>query len=790
MWLYTLLPSGGTGLTGRAKRGWSHTITGAFPFSEGKGMTVSEGPRPRLYFRPEDVPALRERFETDDTLRKARSALMEDAETALAADLPTETDTQDSHTGLLEAARTACEVIETCSFAHVIAGDGRFAERAVQAMAHFACFETWTAEQFRDFDPSWQSALETATFVQGYAAGIDWLGDALGDHDRRDICESVARLGVEPLVRDWLSPRTRVHALDSMGHNWWMWCVAAAGVGALALVDDDDRAEHWLKLAVEGLGEFFRYPGNVLQNKARSFDPDGGFYESLTYTDCTLRYYTYFMAALAHMFPEGLHGLRFDRLHPELDGMADFMLHFSYPCTPRKDSEAITRRLIPVNFGDHHHGRLFHGEVALFLAKATGDGRYRWYFDRSSDGVRGPYQMLFYDPGVLPRPPRDLPCSRALCGIGWASLRDSWEDDATLLAAKCGDTWNHAHADAGSFVVYAGGEPLLVDSGTCNYGRPEYKGYYTNAEAHNVVLIDGRGPAHEDIYRGSKFPGKLYPVLDGPDARYLLADATGPFANLYRRFLRHFLWLDDVIVVYDDLLAHEAGRFEWLFHGETPPEFNDGKLAVKGRNARLEMNILFPEKLEAERRTGHPPSNPDGNLEYLVLRQENASPDVKFLGVIRAGRTLPEARVSARTGVEWIGATVEMRRWRWSIYCNLRADGRRMHQNSNIEMDHWATDAYLLAVRMGTPARFVLVGASYLRTSDGEVLFDCLSKCNAVMTRSGSEDVSDVVVQCPPGSRVRIGSRERPNRVVANGSGIVPDAVDREGPSAVFEVPS
>ena len=34
--------------------------------------------------------------------------------------------------------------------------------------------------------------------------------------------------------------------------------------------------------------------------------------------------------------------------------------------------------------------------------------------------------------------------------VGWAIFRDGWDKDGTMLAVKCGDTWNHAHADAGA----------------------------------------------------------------------------------------------------------------------------------------------------------------------------------------------------------------------------------------------------------------------------------------------------------------------------------------------------
>ena len=33
------------------------------------------------------------------------------------------------------------------------------------------------------------------------------------------------RLAVEPALGDWLLEPTRIHSLNSMGHNWWTSCV-------------------------------------------------------------------------------------------------------------------------------------------------------------------------------------------------------------------------------------------------------------------------------------------------------------------------------------------------------------------------------------------------------------------------------------------------------------------------------------------------------------------------------------------------------------------------------------
>jgi len=743
--------------------------------------------RPCLYFSAAELPDLRERFRRDPLLADALRRLLAEAEEASTDELPGEGHAMagaGQHGNYQAVSQIARSVIEPCSFAYALTGEARFAEKAVKALLHFSGYETWTGRMFLTWDPPWHSALETARFVQSFAAGLDWLGDGILQAERTEVSQALARLGVEPLISDWVGPENRVHALDSMGHNWWMVCVAAGGVGALALLGEDERAEAWVKRVVQAVPEFFRYPGNVLQNKMRTFDPEGGFYESLGYANYTLVHYAYLASALDRLYPTGLHGQCFGALPAELDGMAEYVLHFLYP------SEHQERVFLCVDFGDQSREGAFSGDVTLYLARVTRDGRYRWVFDRCTGDISGPYQMLFYDPDVVAESPVGMPLSRSLQGIGWSSLRDTWENDPTMLAVKCGDTWNHAHADAGSFVVYAGGEPLLIDSGSCTYARPEYRRYYTETRAHNVVLLDGVGPASEDLYRGSKFPGRLYGFHDADDVRYVLADATGPFANVYRRFLRHFLWLDGCIVLVDDLLAHEPGHFMWLFHGEAAPVFENGRLSIRGAAASLAMDIPFPHGLEANRRDGYLPRDPDTTLEYLELRHAEKAIDTKLLAVIQAGADLTPASVTPRSGDEWIGATVDGPAGRWDVYCNLRADGRRMHRNSNLEIGGWSTDAFLLATRSDPDPRTLLVGGSYLRDGNGAVVFDCLSRCNLLFTvLDGGHGVDDVSVQGPSGSRIRFRSRRPPQHVRANGVALPPGEAAQEPPFAVVQIP-
>ncbi len=150
--------------------------------------------------------------------------------------------------------------------------------------------------------------------------------------------------------------------------------------------------------------------------------------------------------------------------------------------------------------------------------------------------------------------------------MGWATMRDNWNKNATMLAVKSGLTWNHAHADAASFILFHKGSDIIGEVGRCWYKLPEYRNYFFQSEAHNVVLFDGKGQPRHQQYHSSPIAGNVSNLIDTLGIRYVLADATGPNSDRFNRYLRSFLWIDDIILVIDDLASHEEGSYQWLWH--------------------------------------------------------------------------------------------------------------------------------------------------------------------------------------------------------------------------------
>ena len=108
------------------------------------------------------------------------------------------------------------------------------------------------------------------------AVAYDAIYDCLSASERKKIANGLYRLAVEPLLGDWVNEPTRIHSLNSMGHNWWTSCVCMGGVLALAISNELPEAAEAARMAVDALPEWFDFAGDAVQQKPRTFDRAGG----------------------------------------------------------------------------------------------------------------------------------------------------------------------------------------------------------------------------------------------------------------------------------------------------------------------------------------------------------------------------------------------------------------------------------------------------------------------------------------------------------------------------------
>lgn len=375
--------------------------------------------------------------------------------------------------------------------------------------------------------------------------------------------------------------------------------------------------------------------------------------------------------------------------------------------------------------------------------------------------------------------------------MGWATLRDSWKDNATLLAVKSGLTWNHSHADAGSYILFHKGKNLIIDSGNCWYGNPLYTQYYCQSEAHNVVMFNGQGQDRKDPYFGSVNHGSLLNLIDADGLKYVMANATGPYSHLLSRNYRSFLWIGDVILVIDDLLAHEPGKFEWLLHYNGESKRKGLDLSVKDGDAEVLVRPLypetfpdgglphdFPEKMRLEEKSGWEDHEPDVKQPYWSISHFQDTDRTKFVTAIilkndQNKDKLP--KIERFDGKDFLGVRITQNGQVSEIYFNLLADGRIMHRNSIINMNGWDTDSYLMSLTFPQGAdlskpenlKQLFIGSgSYLRR-DGKPLIHALSKYFAVVDFDGVNQ--NIKFQGQPVVKLQIAADRNPTSIILNG---------------------
>ena len=506
---------------------------------------------PRLFYNAASLEPLRRILATDAV---ADARLKKSGKQWLAAELIPETVAMHGpgqHADYGEPGNQISDMGFTLGLLYQLTGEEQYADKLREALLYYAKYVRWTGQSFEHRSPPWHSELDTAKFCFGFATGYDALYSFLSDVDRKTISEAMVRLAVLPTLNDWILPGTRIHSFDSMGHNWWGVCVAGAGLCALALLEDEPRAQQWIDAIDAGFEQWFNYPGSVLQNRVANFEHTGPSYEGVNYTKYGITEYLHYRLAWRNTFP----GQKAANIEP-LNEVARFFLHTLYP---------TSKGFLAVNFNDSSLENDATETMLLLVACGLGTPEASRYLELVHSNPPGAMLSLLR-PYAKPAAVKDAPTSIIYPDMGWAVMRSSWENDATLLAMKSGYTWNHAHADAGSFILFKEGVPLIIDSGTCSYGRKEYSSYYCQSRAHNVILFDGAGQPKEDLQVGCKFPGHMHGLIDGLGLKYVYADATGPMARWFSRNYRHWFWSGDVILMIDEVSAHTAGKMDWLLH--------------------------------------------------------------------------------------------------------------------------------------------------------------------------------------------------------------------------------
>ena len=675
--------------------------------------------------------------------------------------------------------------MDNLSLAYLMTEDKVYSDKIKDILLNAIKAETWGSTEMLARIPVWTADLGLAHKAYMSAIGYDAIYNTLSSSEKRRIAEGLKRLGMDPCLNDWVMEPARIHSLNSMGHNWWTSCVCMGGILALSLQNELPEAREGADFINEILPEWFSFAGDVLQQKPKTFDETGGMYESLNYANFGIQEALQFRLAWKNKNP--------GKQQPEIPELKNIPNYFIHVCYPR------TGILYDLNFGDSHQNITAESTMMLLYAMGVKSDDMLWYISQVQQGqhrdgyfINRPMGFL-YTPDLrnAPKIP-DMKKSQLFSDFGWATMRTSWNKDATMLAVKSGYTWNHSHADANSFILFHNGVDILKDDGHCWYPNANYRNYFFQSEAHNVVLFNGKGQPREQQYHGSTLRGNLHYLMDAGNMKYVLANGTGPYSDQFSRNFRHFLWMDNVIYIIDDLKTHKNGHFQWLWHYNGTAEKRSIDLNVTDGNSAVAVRPLYPRMLAKSdfvhdypddlywEQVEVPTEDLKGKQNYYSFHLPAKVDRVKGVTAIIIKDSVNQKRLPVmerREGKDWIGLRIRNKGKVTNIYINQLADGRLMHSNSWIEADGWWTDAYMFAVtyKEGQKAQsademFICYGSALKRGEDS--YFSSLSKLFVMTKRSNNK--MDILIEGQPKVHAVFGKMNKPTSLKLNGKGVTP----------------
>jgi hypothetical protein len=400
---------------------------------------------------------------------------------------------------LLSVSREAIRRIFYLSYAYRMTGDDRYRAKAEKEMLAVCAFEDWNPSHF----------LDVAEMTMALAIGYDWLYDRLSVASRTKIAEAILTKGLDPAINN-----TYAWYLTAP-HNWNQVCNAGITFGALAIYEDLPELS---KMFVDRAVESIRLP-------MKDYNPDGAYPEGYGYWDYGTTFNILFLSAIEKIYGTDF-GLAASSAFLKTAAYQQNMTGQSYLCFNYADC-GLGGSLSPAMFWFaskcNDPSLLWNEKYYLETRPAPVRDRILpaimiWSGDIRIDGVQPPRELLWTGGGVTPV----------------ALMRTSWTTpDAIYVGFKGGTaSSNHAHMDAGSFVMEADGVRWASDFGSQDYNSLETKGvdlwnraqnsqrwevFRYNNYVHNTLTVDNQlhnVDGFAGIRSSSSSPGFMNAIVD------------------------------------------------------------------------------------------------------------------------------------------------------------------------------------------------------------------------------------------------------------------------------------
>ncbi|MDR1860060.1 MAG: heparinase II/III family protein [Bacteroidales bacterium] len=451
---------------------------------------------PRLLLLKGEEQKIRDNIAADPVWAKVHQAIISESDRIIQAPVLTRIQVGKR---LLSVAREALRRLFFLSYSYRMTTNSVYLVRAEKEMLAIASFSDWNPSHF----------LDVAEMTMGMAIGYDWLFDTLPDSSRRIISEAILKKGLNPAMNPaftWYLTAT---------HNWNQVCNAGITYGALAIHNEvSELANYLIDRGIESI----KLP-------MKDYEPDGAYPEGYGYWDYGTTFNVLFISAIEKIFGTDF-GLADSSAFLKTAGFKQNMLGATHLCYNFCDS-GLGGGLSPAMFWFAARletpALLWNEKYFLENRKIpTGErilpALMLWGSNMKIGDVEPPQELLWTGHGTTPV----------------ALMRTSWTaPDAIYVGFKGGTaSSNHAHMDAGSFIMEADGIRWACDFGMQDYNSLESRGvdlwnraqnsqrwevFRYNNMVHNTLTVDNRlqnVAGHADIVASSETPDFINAKID------------------------------------------------------------------------------------------------------------------------------------------------------------------------------------------------------------------------------------------------------------------------------------
>ncbi len=582
--------------TAKAKE--THPLTGLMSERNSGLRTELRGKHPRVYVTGEELKQLRQRSRT--THRELWQRALQQVRALKVAPPPPPA----------EERRAQNEVgigIAEAALVYKIEGDKKYLDAAKKYMEAATSYDVWGyAYNKPNVD------LAAGHLLYGMGWGYDLLYNDLTETERTRYRDKLAKQA--RLLFDYYKPKPGRTYSYSQNHVFIP--MAGLGVTAYALYDEVADAPEWAKLARA-----------IYDRVLATYSPDGYYYEGFEYWIFSTPWLVHYLDAHAHATGEDLYD------QPGFRLMHKYVAHSMMPGGKYvfDFGDVYEGSITRAGKGDEYQranpGGQFHSNYNLlyrFAARfknSEAQGVAEWMKGLNHYSAENYWSLLWYDDKLTATPIRQQPASHYFPDHEVVFYRTDWTPAATAFAFKCGPPeghhaakqlkefadWHlssgHAHPDAGSFIISAGGQTLTGDSG--------YAGVPMTAH-HNTLLVDGKGQANEgkghDAF--NEFPYhqldrvRIAEVKLAKNQVYIRGEADTTYQPKLglTRFTRHFSFRPTTgFELKDELAANQASIFTTLLHADEKLEaVGKNRFLIRTPSASLEATIIEPTDFTAQ----------------------------------------------------------------------------------------------------------------------------------------------------------------------------------------------